>query len=152
VESEENMAEIFILHGPNLNLLGKRDQTIYGAQSLDQLNQRLKEFGEEQGVAITTAQSNHEGELIDYLQGAEGKYAGVVFNPGGYTHTSVAVRDAVEALRIPVIEVHLSNILDREDFRHTSIIAPVSQGTISGLGELSYRLGMEAVRMLNQDG
>lgn len=146
------MTEIFILHGPNLNLLGKRDKTIYGAKSLDELNQCLKEFGEKQGLAITTAQSNHEGELIDYLQGAEGTYAGVVFNPGGYTHTSVAVRDAVEALRIPVIEVHLSNILDREDFRHTSLIAPVSQGTISGLGELSYLLGMEAVRMLGSEG
>lgn len=151
MESEEKMTEIFVLHGPNLNLLGKRDKAIYGAKSLDQLNQSLKEYGEEEGLAITTAQSNLEGELIDYLQGAEGKFVGVVFNPGGYTHTSVAIRDAVEALRIPVIEVHLSNILSREEFRHTSLIAPVSQGTISGLGELSYLLGIEAIRILGDD-
>lgn len=148
LEKEEGMLEILVLHGPNLNLLGKRDSAIYGTKNLDDLNLQLEIFGENHGVQVTTAQSNLEGELIDILQDAEGKFAGVVFNPGGYAHTSVAVRDAVEAVQTPVIEVHLSNILGREEFRQKSLIAPVCQGTISGMGSLSYMLGIEAVLLL----
>ncbi|MFV1949219.1 MAG: type II 3-dehydroquinate dehydratase [Anaerolineales bacterium] len=139
------MIKIFVLHGPNLNLLGKREVTQYGESNLEELNQNLVHYGEEKGVRISTAQSNLEGELINHLQDAEGKFAGVVFNPGGYTHTSVAIRDAVKAIDIPVIEVHLTNILGREEFRHISVVAPVCTGTIAGFGVTSYLLGIDAL-------
>jgi 3-dehydroquinate dehydratase-2 len=139
------MIEILVLHGPNLNLLGKREVNLYGEDGLEKLNQLLRQFGEERGVRIITAQSNLEGELINHLHDAEGRFAGVVFNPGGYTHTSVAIRDAVKAVDVPVIEVHLTNILGREEFRHQSVIAPVCQGTIAGFGKTSYLLGIDAL-------
>ncbi len=139
------MIEILVLHGPNLNLLGKREVNLYGEDGLEKLNQHLRQFGEERGVRIITAQSNLEGELINHLHDAEGRFAGVVFNPGGYTHTSVAIRDAVKAVDVPVIEVHLTNILGREEFRQQSVIAPVCQGTIAGFGKTSYLLGIDAL-------
>ena len=139
------MIEILVLHGPNLNLLGKREVNLYGEDGLEKLNQDLRQYGEERGVRIITAQSNLEGELINHLQDAEGRFAGVVFNPGGYTHTSVAIRDAVSAVDVPVIEVHLTNILGREEFRQQSIIAPACKGTISGFGKTSYLLGIDAL-------
>lgn len=139
------MIEILVLHGPNLNLLGKREVNQYGESNLEELNQNLVHYGEERGVRISTAQSNLEGELINHLQDAEGRFEGVVFNPGGYTHTSVAIRDAVKAIDIPVIEVHLTNILGREEFRHISVVAPVCTGTIAGFGRTSYLLGIDAL-------
>jgi len=139
------MTDILILHGPNLNLLGQRDPEHYGVQSLDELNQTLVRCGKSRNARLQTAQSNLEGELINLIQEAQGIFDGVVFNPGGYTHTSVAIRDAVEAVEIPVVEVHLSNIAAREDFRRRSLIAPVCRGTISGFGPLSYQLGLLAL-------
>jgi 3-dehydroquinate dehydratase-2 len=139
------MPPVLVLHGPNLNLLGEREPEIYGETSLRTLDARLEEFGRGLGLEVRCAQSNHEGVLIDQLQEARRWAAGVVLNAGGYTHTSVALRDAVAAIRIPVIEVHLSNTAAREEFRWRSLIAPVCRGSISGFGERSYLLGLQAL-------
>lgn len=144
------MKSILILHGPNLNLLGERQPEIYGALTLEEINRRLVALGDSLGVEVRTAQSNSEGALIDILQDARQWASGVVFNPGGYTHTSVAIRDAVASLAIPVVEVHLSNIAGREKFRRRSLIAPVCAGSISGFGWRSYTLGLRAVVELIQ--
>ncbi len=140
--------KILVLHGPNLNLLGKREPAQYGRQTLAWINQRLIAFGGDLGVEVVTFQSNREGELIDRLHQAANDCVGVVFNPGGYTHTSVALRDAVAAIAIPVVEVHLSNTAARETFRQHSYLAPVCAGSIVGFGWLSYRLGLMALTEL----
>jgi len=134
--------KVLVLHGPNLNLTGEREPEIYGSQSLDEIDARLTERALEMGVEITCQQSNHEGVLIDMLQEARNWADGVVFNPGGYSHTSVALRDTVAAIGIPVIEVHMSNVYSREEFRHKSLISPVSKGKIVGFGWQSYMLGI----------
>jgi 3-dehydroquinate dehydratase II len=139
------MHSILILHGPNLNLLGLREPGIYGNLSLDEINQHLVSLGQTLGVEVRTNQSNHEGTLIDALQDARLWASGVVFNPAGYSHTSISLRDVVAAIGIPVIEVHLSNIYAREEFRHHSMISPVCAGTIAGLGVCSYTLALRAL-------
>lgn len=139
------MDAVLILHGPNLNLLGIRETGIYGTVSLEEINQRLVEIGETLQTEVRTFQSNSEGGLIDALQDARLWARGIVFNAGGYTHTSVALRDAVAAIQIPVIEVHLSNPQAREHFRHRSLIAPVCLGAIAGFGWYSYVLGLQAL-------
>ena len=137
--------KILILHGPNLNLLGTREPEIYGSMTLGDINAALIELAKEFGADLKCVQSNHEGALIDELQEAQTWADGVVFNPGGYTHTSVALRDAIAAIRIPVIEVHISNVYAREEFRHRSIISAVCKGKIVGFGWRSYALAVRAL-------
>ncbi len=145
------MTTLLILHGPNLNLLGTREPEIYGTLTLDDINQRLKEAASAHGVDVYSIQSNHEGALIDALQEAANKADGVIFNPAGYTHTSVALRDTVAGINIPVVEVHLSNVYAREEFRHKSLLSAVCAGKISGFGWMSYKLALEAlVELINR--
>jgi 3-dehydroquinate dehydratase II len=139
------MVAILVLHGPNLNLLGKREPDIYGNLTLDDINNRLILLGKELGVDVRCKQSNHEGALIDALQEAQQWSRGVVINPGGYTHTSVALRDTISGIDIPVIEVHISNIDGREEFRKKSLISAVCKGKISGLGWRSYTIALRAL-------
>ncbi len=141
---------ILVLHGPNLNLLGQREPGVYGLTTLNDINQMLiaeAEKLQEEGLTlkVTAFQSNHEGALIDAIHGAIGQHQGIVINPGAYTHTSVAIRDAIAGVAIPTVEVHLSNIHRREAFRQHSYIAPVAIGQISGFGAESYRLGLRAI-------
>ena len=144
------MKKVLILHGPNLNLLGQREPETYGSLTLNQINEKLTAAGKELGVETLAKQSNLEGELIDILHDAQDWAAGVVFNPGAYTHTSVALRDAVAGISIPVIEVHLSNVYGREEFRHKSLIAPVCVGKITGFGWRSYLYGLEEIAELTK--
>ena len=139
------MPEVLVLHGPNLNLLGTRRPEIYGHMTLAEIDQRLQARAAELGLTLRVKQSNHEGELIDTLHEAMGWAAAVLINPGGLTHTSVALRDAVEATGLPAVEVHLSNIYAREPFRQVSLISPVCIGHVVGFGWRSYVLGLEAV-------
>jgi 3-dehydroquinate dehydratase-2 len=143
--------KILVLHGPNLNLLGTREPEVYGSMTLGDINDRMAGLGKELGVEVRCFQSNHEGALIDALHEARTECGGVVFNPGGYTHTSVALRDAISAIQIPVIEVHISNVYAREEFRHKSMISAVCKAKVTGFGWRSYALGLRGlVDLLNE--
>jgi 3-dehydroquinate dehydratase-2 len=144
LDQEARMKKILVLHGPNLNLLGSRETDIYGAVSLEHINAELKKQAQELGLDLRVFQSNHEGELVSAIQQAMGEADILIINPAAYTHTSVAIRDAIAAAKIPTIEVHLSNIYKREEFRHHSMVAPVAHGQISGFGPTSYFLALQA--------
>ena len=137
--------ELLILHGPNLNLLGQREPEVYGSLSLDDINDHIKDHAQDRGVNVRIQQSNHEGVLLDALHIARNWAGGVVFNPGAYTHTSIALRDAIAGIELPVVEVHLSNVHARESFRHRSMLAGVCLGQICGFGWRSYLLGIDAI-------
>lgn len=139
------MKKILVIHGPNLQLLGTREPSIYGTANLAAINRDLKALAAKRKVSLEIMQSNHEGAIVDRIGNAKRTYHAILINPAAYTHTSVAIRDAVEAARLPTVEVHLSNIYAREPFRHQSLIAPVCSGQVSGFGPASYRLGLEAV-------
>lgn len=136
--------KILVIHGPNLNLLGDREVGVYGNVTLESINKQLKVIAKKEKIALDVFQSNIEGEIVDAIQKAKTKYNAIVINPGGYTHYSVAIRDAIAAIKVPTIEVHLSNIYAREEFRHKSLIAPVAIGQIAGFGPNSYVLGLMA--------
>lgn len=138
------MAKVMVIHGPNLNMLGRRETSIYGDMDYDTLNDELKKKGERLGLSVLIRQSNHEGELVDIIQKAPEEADVIVINPGAYTHTSVAIRDALLAASLPVIEVHMSNIHKREPFRHHSYVSDIAVGSITGFGPDSYMMALDA--------
>lgn len=140
-----SIPRVLVVHGPNLNLLGSREPGLYGRKSLEEINAGLAALGKRLGIDVDAFQSNHEGAIVDRLQKAIGAYDGVVINAAAYTHTSVAIRDAIAMLSVPVIEVHLSNIHKREAFRHTSLMAAVVTGQVVGLGPIGYQLALRAI-------
>ncbi|SFZ82711.1 3-dehydroquinate dehydratase [Devosia enhydra] len=137
--------DVLVLNGPNLNMLGVREPGTYGAQTLADIEAMCRAEGEALGLAVECRQSNHEGELVTWIQQALGRYAAIVINPGAYSHTSVAIHDAIRAVALPVIEVHISNIYTREAFRHHSYVSPVASGVLCGFGPLGYRLALIAL-------
>jgi len=138
------MAKVKVIHGPNLNMLGKRETGVYGSATLDEINNAVRLLAKELDADVSFFQSNSEGKLIDMIHEAAGAYDAIIINPGGYTHSSIAIRDAVAAVNIPTVEVHMSNIYSREEFRHHSYISQVAVGQISGFGVNSYLLGLRA--------
>jgi 3-dehydroquinate dehydratase-2 len=136
---------ILVIHGPNLDLLGKREPAVYGRVTMAEINRLVRKAAEEEGLKLEIFQSNHEGEIVSRIGSAPERFQGILINPAAYTHTSVAIRDALAAVRIPAVEVHLSNIHAREAFRHVSLVAPVAVGQISGFGPQSYELGLRAL-------
>lgn len=150
VDNGGGMKKVLVIHGPNLNLLGQRETAVYGATTLADINAGLTKIAAEKGVQVVFLQSNHEGDIVDAVGKArEDGFGAVVINPAAYTHSSIAIRDALAGVSVPVVEVHLSNIYKREEFRHNAMIAPVCQGQVSGFGLQSYELGLlAAVRLL----
>ncbi|MCM8811876.1 MAG: type II 3-dehydroquinate dehydratase [Candidatus Omnitrophica bacterium] len=140
--------KILVIHGPNLHLLGRRNPSVYGRTTLNAVNQALRQRAKELKVTLTILQSNHEGEIVDAIGASHSRYDGILINPAAYTHTSVAIRDALESAALPAVEVHLSNIHARESFRQQSLMAPVVSGQVSGFGAHSYLLGLEALHGL----
>ncbi len=145
------MRKILVIHGPNLNLLGKREPGIYGFKSIEEINKALIRVAKKNKVLLKIEQSDHEGNIVQLIGQSKGKFSAIIINPAAYTHTSIAIRDAILGVNIPTVEVHLSNIYAREEFRHKSLIAPVSKGQICGFGKNSYILALMAVIELLKD-
>lgn len=145
---QELINRVLVLHGPNLNLLGMREPEVYGTITLADINAALEKRAAELGLEITVVQTNHEGNLVDAIQQSQGKYGCIIINPAAFTHYSIAIRDALAGVAVPAIEVHLSNIYKREEFRHHSVISPVAVGQIAGFGADSYMLALEAADRL----
>lgn len=139
-----DMNKILVIHGPNLKLLGQREVNVYGKITIDDINKDLEKAAKAKKAVLTIMQSDHEGAIVEAIGKAKGKFDAILINPAAYTHTSVAIRDAISAANVPTVEVHLSNIYAREEFRRTSLISPVAKGQICGFGKLSYMLGLEA--------
>jgi 3-dehydroquinate dehydratase-2 len=139
------LIEILVIHGPNLNLLGTREPHLYGTTTLREIDEALRAQGAARGVAVETFQSNHEGEIIDRIQGARGRFAGLLLNPGAYSHTSYAIRDALDAVALPAVEVHLTNVHRREEWRHRLVTAGACVGAVLGFGPGSYTAALEAL-------
>jgi len=137
--------KFLVIHGPNLNLLGRREPGIYGRTTLPEINRQLKKLAKTMPASLTIVQSNYEGKIVDLIAASKGSFQGILINPAAYTHTSVAIRDAISACGVPTVEVHLSNIYCREEFRRHSLISPVACGTVMGFGPKSYLLGLEAL-------
>jgi 3-dehydroquinate dehydratase-2 len=142
------MRKVLVIHGPNLNLLGEREPNVYGSTTLEEINQTLQETASKSGVELKVFQSNHEGELVEAIQNARNWADVIIINPAAYTHTSVAIRDALSAIAVPAIEVHLSNIHARENFRQASYVSPVVVGQVSGFGKNSYLLALQAAILI----
>ena len=151
MENSEKQLKILVIHGPNLNMLGKREPEVYGSATLDEINLSLHSFGKSLNIDVETFQSNHEGEIVTKIQDAMDRIDGLIINPAAYTHTSVAIRDAVLLLNCPVIEVHLSNIYKREEFRHHSFVSGVATGQIAGLGTTGYELAITAIKKIHSE-
>jgi 3-dehydroquinate dehydratase-2 len=145
------MKKILVIHGPNLNLLGKREPCIYGKATLSQINSELKKIAKKRKLTLDIKQSNYEGEIVEFIGKGKNKYSGLLINPAAYTHTSIAIRDAILASGILTVEAHISNIYAREKFRHKSLISPVAKGVVMGFGYKSYILGLQALADLLQD-
>ena len=145
MNQEKNKLKVLVIHGPNLNMLGKREPEIYGKTTLDEINSELEELGATLGIFVETFQSNHEGAIVEKIQEAAATQKGIVINPAAYTHTSIAIRDALLALDIPIIEIHISNIYKREPFRHKSLISDVVTAQITGLGIKGYSMALKAL-------
>lgn len=139
---------VLVIHGPNLNMLGKREPDIYGHQTLGQINSKLKAQADKRGLRIESFQSNHEGDIVEKIQHAQGTFHGIIINPAAYTHTSIAIRDALMMLDIPIVEIHLSNIYKREPFRHTSMISDIVTAQISGFGPHGYILALDGLAQM----
>ncbi|MBI4708553.1 MAG: type II 3-dehydroquinate dehydratase [Candidatus Omnitrophica bacterium] len=139
------MKKILVIHGPNLDLLGQREPQVYGKTTLKQINEQLQKLAKKKTVSLKIFQSNHEGKIVDLIGKSKERFDAILINPAAYTHTSVAIRDAIAASGVLTVEVHLSNIYSREEFRHKSLISPVAKGTILGFGPKSYLLGLEAI-------
>ena len=140
--------QLLVIHGPNINLTGIREPGVYGSESLAQINEEIRAYCEKEGFGCEICQSNHEGQIIDWLHGATGRVDGIILNAGAYTHYSYAIHDAIAAIKIPCIEVHFSNIQARSDFRHLSVIAPVCAGSLAGFGKHSYLLAVDAFKKI----
>lgn len=140
--------KVLVIHGPNLNMLGERETNVYGEKTLEDINKEMRKKADELKINVEIIQSNEEGTIVEAIQKAQALYDSVIINPGAFTHYSIAIRDAIAAVSVPVIEVHLSNIYAREEFRQKSVIAPVAKGQISGFGEDSYLLALEAVKRI----
>jgi 3-dehydroquinate dehydratase II len=150
MNQEKNKPKILVIHGPNLNMLGKREPEIYGNTTLDEINLDLDNLGKQLGIFVETFQSNHEGAIVDKIQEASATQKGLIINPAAFTHTSIAIRDALLALDIPIIEIHISNIYKREPFRHKSLISDVANAQITGLGIKGYSIALKALAEMIQ--